>query len=76
MSGLLYIARKLELDLVKLSADNMAAILRKMCMLGVFDDNEEDFLVQIATRSRNAAFLQISLRNEIEGCQKIYYSFL
>lgn len=46
-----------------------------MCMLGVFDDNE-DFLVQIATRSRNAAFLQILLRYEIEGCQKIYYFFL
>lgn len=45
-------------------------------MFGVFDDNEEDFLVQIATRSRNAAFLQISVRYEIEGCQKIYYSFL
>lgn len=52
----------------------MVAISRKMCMLEVIDDNEEDFLVQIATRSRNAAFLQILLRYGIDGCQKIYYS--
>lgn len=46
----------------------MAAILKKkMCLLKVIDDNEEDFLAQIrvATRSRNAAFVQISLRFEI-----------
>lgn len=43
-------------------------------MFGMFDDNE-DFLVQIATRSRNAAFLQILLRYEIEGCQKKYITF-